>query len=258
MTLGWIQIGPYNIPSQYSGHCLTSTLKPVSARDCSSHFPESAEFRTLRDAVQKEDAKLHEQKTSLIRQVETAYSTGHYVTPANDNAVTLANRILGSDPQNQRMLAIKKDSLAKAMALAKDDVVRWKFDEAYSLFSALLNLAANESYFPFDVSQIKSEAEKVEFKSFPVDHDHAIRGNCSGKLRVNGIVITYVPSENSKDGFIESVTDIQQLESGDKLKIKFPLKLYKFEAKGAESKEDNRQKILLIYQALRRAAPNAK
>jgi hypothetical protein len=227
-------------------------------RQYQSFFVESAEFRNLRDTLRNEESKQLDQKSSLIRLAETAYSTGHYVIPANENAVTLANRVLNSDPQNQRMLAIKKDSLAKALALARDDVVRWKFDDASSLFSAILSFAAIENHFLFDVSQIKSEAEKVEFKSFAVNHNHTIVGNCSGKLRVNSIVVTYVPSGDSKDGFIERVADIQQLESGDKLKLKFPLKLFKFEAKGAENKEDNRQKIQQMYLTLRRVAPTAR
>jgi tetratricopeptide (TPR) repeat protein len=222
-----------------------------------NNFPESAEFKSVQETLRFEENKLHEQKASSIQKAEAAFAAGHYVTPAIENACSLASRVLSSDPQNQRMIAIKRESLSKALAQARERVVRWKFDEANSIYSAFISLASAEPSLPFDLAQIKGEAEKVDFASFPVLHDHIIHGNCAGKLRVNGYVVSYVPEDNSRDGFLEKVTNIEQIESGDKLKIKFPNKLFKFEANGVESKEDNRQKIQQIYQALRRVAPNA-
>jgi len=227
-------------------------------RQFQANFPESSEFRTVRDSLRSEETKLQEQKNTFIQRTEAAYSSARYITPANDNVVALASRVLSLDPQNSRMMALKRDSLIKATAQARELVKRWKYEEAHTLFQALLNLSSSESNFPLDIPQLKGEAEKTEFRSFSVIHDHGIVGSCSGRLRLNGYVITYVPTGDSKDGFIERIAEIQQIEPGDKLKIRIADRQYRFQANSAESKEDNRQKIQQIYQELRRLAPNAR
>jgi hypothetical protein len=224
-------------------------------RQFQANFPESSEFRTVRDSLRNEEARVQDQKNTLVQHTESAYASRRYVTPANENVVTLANRVLSLEPQNSRMMALKRESLRKAAEEAREMVKRWKYDDAYKLYQALLSLSSTESNFPLDIPQLKGEAEKIEFRTFPVIHDHGLVGSCSGTLRVNGYVISYVPAGDSKDGFIERITEIQQIETGDKLKLRIAGRQYRFQANGAESKEDNRQKIQLISQELRRLAP---
>jgi tetratricopeptide (TPR) repeat protein len=86
---------------------------------------------------------------------------------------------------------------------------------------------------------------------YPVIHDHVL-GSCTGSLRIDSKSIAFVPAEDSKDGFNFKLTDITGTELGDKLKIKFGNKIYRFKASLATNKEDNRGRLNAIYQLLAR------
>jgi hypothetical protein len=91
--------------------------------------------------------------------------------------------------------------------------------------------------------------DKLTFNAYSVVHDHTI-GSCTGRLRLNGYQITYVPSSDTKDGFVSRISDIVQVEPGDVLKIHLKNKTYKFHANGVKSSEDSRTKMADIGKQL--------
>ena len=93
------------------------------------------------------------------------------------------------------------------------------------------------------------QIERLEFTGYPVIHDHAL-GSCSGRLRMNAYVIAYVPSGDSKDGFSQKLTDILDAEPGDKLKLQFKGKTYRFQPNLTKNKEESRQKVQEILARL--------
>jgi hypothetical protein len=113
----------------------------------------------------------------------------------------------------------------------------------------LLYLSQNDSRFPFSSQDLKREVDKLEFTASPVVHHHTI-GSCSGRLRFNGYQIAFVPSGDSRDGFSQTLKEITQIEGGDKLKIQFKDKTYRFEISTAKSKEENREKISRMLERL--------
>src|SRR4030095_16823679 len=92
-----------------------------------------------------------------------------------------------------------------------------KFDEARTVFSALLSAAQSEGK-TATVHEMRAQIERLEFTAYPVIHDHTL-GSCSGRLRMNGYVIAYVASGDSKDGFSQKLSDILEVEPGDKLRL---------------------------------------
>ena len=137
----------------------------------------------------------------------------------------------------------------KASVQAQEWVQKGKFEEAGGIYSSLLYLSQNENRFPFNSQDLKREVEKLEFTASPVLHNHAI-GSCSGRLRFNGYLIAYVPSGDSRDGFSQPLKEISQLEGGDKLKVQFKDKTYRFEISTAKGKEENREKIQSMLERL--------
>jgi len=91
--------------------------------------------------------------------------------------------------------------------------------------------------------------EKLEFNAYPVVHDHTL-GSCSGRLRMNAYVIAYVPSGDSKDGFSQKLTDIVETEPGDKLKLQFKNKTYRFQPNLTKNKDESRHKVQEILAKL--------
>jgi hypothetical protein len=87
--------------------------------------------------------------------------------------------------------------------------------------------------------------------SYPVIHDHVL-GSCTGSLRLDSKSIAFLPAADSKDGFNFRLADITGTELGDKLKIRFNNKIYRFKAGSARNKEDNRSRLNAIYQQLAR------
>jgi tetratricopeptide (TPR) repeat protein len=230
----------------------------ILVQQVQAHLPETPELKNLRDAVKLEESKLMETWSSLLQKAESSMAAGRYVTPSGDNAVVYANRLLAIDSQNPRAIALKKDSLTKATAQAKEFVQSEKFDEARDAYFALLQLSSSESHSGLNAIELKRDLEKIEFATYPVVHVHSLMGSCTGRLRVNAYVMSFIPSGNSKDGFTEKLADIEVESPGDKLKLQVRNKTYRYEANLVKSKEENREKLEAIYQRLSELKAKAK
>ncbi len=217
-------------------------------RQLQEYFPASAELRSLRESIKTEDAGQLEARNALMQKLDSAMAHGNYVTPANDSALAYCNRLLASDGQNAKLLALRRDISNRASAQAKDLVSNEKFDEARSIFSALLTVALSEGK-TTTAQEMRAQIEKLEFSAYPVIHDHAL-GSCSGRLRMNSYVIAYVPSGDSKDGFSQKLTDIVEIEPGDKLKLQLKNKTYRFQPNLTKNKDESRQKVQEILAKL--------
>ncbi len=185
-------------------------------------------------------------------------SAGRYVTPANDNAFVYASRLLAIDSKNQRALALRKETLTKASAQAMEFTQFEKFDEAREVYSALLQLWSPEAHPSFTTAELKKELEKLEFTAYPVVHDHTLMGSCTGRLRVNAYVVSFVPSGNSKDGFSAKLADIETDPPNDKLRMQVRNKTYRFGANLAKKKEGKRERLETIYQRVTELKAKAK
>jgi len=210
-------------------------------RQLQEYFPASAELRSLRESIKTEDAGQLEARNALVQKLDSAMAHGNYVTPANDSALAYCNRLLASDSQNAKLLTLRRDISTRATAQAKDLLNNEKFDEARSVFSALLAAALSEGK-TAAAQETRAQIEKLEFSAYPVVHDHTL-GSCSGRLRMNAYVIAYVPSGDSKDGFSQKLTDIVDTEPGDKLKLQFKNKTYRFQPNLTRNKDESRQKV---------------
>jgi hypothetical protein len=218
------------------------------ARQLQEYFPASAELRSLRDSIKTEDAGQLELRNSLMQKLDSAMAHGNYVTPANDSALAYCNRLLALDGQNAKAAALKREIPIRASAQAKDLLGNDRFDEARSIFSALLANAQSEGK-TAAAQEMRAQLEKLEFSAFPVIHDHTL-GSCSGRLRMNAYVIAYVPTGDSKDGFSQKLTDIVEKEAGDKLKLQIKNRTYRFQPNPAKNKEENRHKVQEILSRL--------
>ena len=105
---------------------------------------------------------------------------------------------------------------------------------------------------------IKTSSSKLESSTptervsqvYSVIHQHVL-GRCHGELVISGRSIAFIPSENSKDSFKSSVSEIVGIEVGDTLKIKFKSKTYDFKV-NTRGKEANRAQVDAIYRRLTR------
>lgn len=86
---------------------------------------------------------------------------------------------------------------------------------------------------------------------YAVIHDHLV-GSCRGNLKISGEAIVFEPAEETRHGFVFKLTDIIGTERGDTLKIKFKHDIYRFKARFAKDKGDNRSKLAAIDQRLTR------
>jgi len=220
------------------------------AQQVQTHFPDSPELPVLRDGLKTEEAKLMETRSSLVQKAESAAAASRYVTPQNDNALLYANRLLAIDSQNQRALALRKESVAKAAAQARELIQTENFEEAREVYSALLQLSSSEARPQVPGTDLKKEIEKLEFSAYPVVHDHTLMGSCTGRLRVNAYAISFTPSGNSKDGFSAKLAEVEVESPGDKLKIMVRNKTYRYEANLVKNKQENREKLEQIYRRL--------
>jgi tetratricopeptide (TPR) repeat protein len=210
-------------------------------------FPASAELRSLRESFKTEDAGELEARNSLMQKLDSAMAHGNYVTPAGDNALAYCNRLLALDSQNAKA-GLKRDIVTRASAQAKDLVSNEKFDEARTVFSALLSVAQSEGK-TATVHEMRTQIERLEFTAYPVIHDHTL-GSCSGRLRMNAYMIAYVTSGDSKDGFSQRLGDILEAEPGDKLRLQFKNKTYRFQPNLTKNKDESRQRIQEILARL--------
>ena len=73
-------------------------------------------------------------------------------------------------------------------------------------------------------------------------HDHKL-GSCSGILRFNAYAVSYVPSGGSGDGFAESLDSIVLNDEGDRLKITYRDRTFRF-------RSENGNTVGAVYQQL--------
>ena len=183
-------------------------------------FNGSSEAKTISHKLEKEEGKQQSLAMSLLQKAESALIVGHYVTPDHENVLAYCNQTLKLDAQNRRALEMKKAVVLRAVAQARDWILRGRFDSARAYFASLDNFALNDSEFPYPKAELKQELQKLEFKSYPMVHEHRL-GSCSGKLRMNAYVISYVPSDDSGDGFTERLRSAVVAEDRDRLRISY-------------------------------------
>ncbi len=220
------------------------------ARQLQPYFADRSEFKNLRETLKMEESNAVEAKTSSVQKAETAMTAGRYVLPSSDNVVIYCNRVLSLDPLNPKALSMKRDSLNKASAQARDWAQQGKYDEARSTYLALLQFSQNDSSFPFNAKELKVEIDKLEFTTYAVLHDHTL-GNCVGRLKMNGYVLVYIPNGDPKCAFTQKISDVVQVEPGDKLKVQLRAKTYRFEPSPPSGKDDTREKINTMHQKLK-------
>jgi tetratricopeptide (TPR) repeat protein len=244
---------------EISRHLAASANRSLQAKDSAraatlvhqmeTYFPEAPELKGLRDGLKAEQARMGEARNSWMQKAEAAMASGHFVTPASDNAIAYCNELLALDPQNAKALELKKASTAKAPAQAKVWIQEGKYDEARAVYSALLYLPQSELQNLSSSQEIKTEIEKLTLNAHAVVHDHAL-GNCTGRLRFNGYQITYVPSSDSKDGFSAKISEVSLVESDDRLKIQIKGKTYRFQINGVKDPQEVRTRISSIQRQL--------
>jgi tetratricopeptide (TPR) repeat protein len=213
------------------------------------YFPETPELKALRDNIQTGETRLAEARNSWIQKAETAMTAGHYVIPANDNVAAYCSQLLALDPRNLKALELKKESFAKASVQAKSWVREGKYDDAKAIYSSLLYLSQNEGHFPFNTQELKAEVDRLTFSAYTVVHDHTI-GSCTGRLKFNGYQIAFVPSNDSKDGFAAKISEIVQVDDGDKLKLHFKGKTYRFQTHPPKNSQESQAKTSDIQKQL--------
>lgn len=214
-----------------------------------TYFPETPELKALIESIKAEEARLAETRNSWMQKAEAAMAAGHYVTPATDNVVAYCNQLLATQPQNSKVLELKKEGFTKAVSQAKALVQDGKYDEARAVYSVLLYLPQNEYAIPLSSADLKREIDRLTFSAYAVIHDHTI-GSCTGRLRFNGYQIAYLPSTDSKDGLVLKISEIVQIELGDKLKIQFKGKTYRFQDNAPKSTQESRARMGEILQRL--------
>ena len=183
---------------------------------------------------------------SWVQEAQSAMISGRYVMPPQDNVLVYCRRALAIDPQNTQAMLLKKESFVRAVSQAKEWTNRGKYDEARQLYSSLCYLSEQEDGFPYSVQELKQELDKLEFKAYPVIHQHTI-GSCTGRLRMNGYVVSFTPTAPSEEGFTERLTKVNVAATDDKLKLKVGDKTYRFRANTGEDIEERQKNLGNIY-----------
>ena len=217
-----------------------------------TYFPDSVEMKGMKESLNTEENRQNEIHQALLQKIDSLISRNNLVYPANENALSFANRILAAEPSNSKVLATKREILVKASEQASEMTRQLKFDEAREILSALLAAATNDGR---PVQEIRAKLNRLDFATYPVVHDHAL-GSCAGHLRVNGYVVEYVPTSESKDGFSERLSAVVQATSGDKLKLQFKSRSYKFQPNSVKDKMEIRQKVGEMERKINEAAGN--
>jgi hypothetical protein len=225
----------------------------AEARALLQHLPEaSAPVVELRNLMELAESEVQEQKTrvsSSLQKAESALLVGHYITPPDDNVVLHCNRGLSLEPQNQRLLALKKDVIQRSIAQARDWIQRGKFEQARACYSSLNYLAQNDPGFPVQRQWFQEEINKLEFTSYPVIHEHKF-GSCNGRLRMNAHVLSFVPSGDSSHGFTEALRNTVVREAGETLKVRLAGRNYEFHPNSNQESASNRQAFQAVYEQL--------
>jgi tetratricopeptide (TPR) repeat protein len=209
-----------------------------------------AEWKSLSEKLRVEEAKQQGLVLPWVQKAESALIFGRYVTPPDDNVLLYCNRALAADPQNQKVLALKKEVIGKSVAQAKEWIDRGKFDEARLFYSSLNYLSQNDNRFPISRQELQQELAKLEFSSYPVIHQHKL-GSCKGHLRMNGYVLSFVPAEDSVDGFTEKLMNVNLIGAGDDLKLEVKDKSYRFQLNVGQGKETQKAARPMYEQLMR-------
>ncbi|HVN78594.1 MAG TPA: PEGA domain-containing protein [Terriglobia bacterium] len=207
------------------------------------------EWRLMTEKLRAEQTKQQALVFPWVQKAETALIAGRYITPPDDNVLLYCNRALAIDPRNQRATTLKKDIIGRSVAQAKEWIEGGRFDEARLFYSSLNYLSQNDDHFPLSRQELQQELVKLEFVSYPVIHQHKL-GNCKGRLRMNGYVISYVPSESGSDGFSEKLKYVSIIDAGDELKLKVKDKSYRFELNTGQDKEASLKARKTLYEQL--------
>jgi hypothetical protein len=219
----------------------------VLVRQLQIYFADNQEIRNLIETYRVEEARQQQTVASWVQKAQLAMAFGRYVTPPGDNAFEYCNRALSAAPQNPSVLALKKESAERAIVDCRNLILEGRFEKAQMVYSVLYGYSQHENPFPYTAQELKAALDKLEFKSYPVVHDHKI-GNCSGKLSVNGYVISYEPRPDSTScGFLKRWSEISLDESGNRLRIKVNDKNYYFQSSPASAGANN---LKMIYQQM--------
>jgi hypothetical protein len=207
-----------------------------------SGFPTNSEVRTLSERLRLEVQKQQSLTASWIEKAEVAWIAGRYVTPPDDNVLVYCNQALKADPKNQRATNLKKEIVQRAVSQAKDWIQRGKFDAARLTYASMDYLAAGDDVFPYPKPSLKQELERLTFRNHTMVHEHKL-GSCSGTLRFNAYAVSYLPSGGSGDGFAESLDSIVINDEGERLKISYRDKTFRF-------RSENGKAVQAIYQQI--------
>jgi len=207
------------------------------------------ELKNLLELAETDVRKQQDLVSSSLQKAESALIVGHYVAPPDDNVVIHCNRGLGFDPQNQRLLELKKDVIHRSIAQARDWIQRGRFEQARASYSSLNYLSQNDTGFPVHQQWFQEELNKLEFTSYSVIHEHKF-GSCSGRLRMNAHVLSFVPSGDSFHGFTEPLRNIMVTETGETLKVRLDGKSYEFQANSNQDSASSRQAFQAAHEQL--------
>ena len=225
----------------------------AEARALLQQLPVSSEpIVELKNLIERAETDARRQQdlvSSALQKAESALILGRYVAPPDDNVVIHCNRGLSFDPQNQRLLALKKDVIQRSIAQAKDWIQRGRFEQARASYSSLSYLSQIDTGFPVRHQWFQEELEKLEFTSYPVIHEHKF-GSCTGRLRMNAHVLSFVPSGDSFHGFTVPLRNIMVTEPGETLKVRLDGKSYEFRANSNQDSASSRQAFQAVYEQL--------
>ncbi|MCI0420400.1 MAG: PEGA domain-containing protein [Acidobacteria bacterium] len=96
---------------------------------------------------------------------------------------------------------------------------------------------------------VQAEPERTELPIAQSVIHHHMLGSCTGRLKINGDRISFWSSGNPGDGFTRKITQIDNVELGDKLTIQFKGKTYRFEALARDNKS---QGLATFYEHIKK------
>jgi len=209
----------------------------------------AVQLKNLLEVAEADVQKQRDLVSSALQKAESALIAGHYITPPDDNVVVHCNRGLGFDPQNQRLLALKNDVIQRSIVQVRDWIQRGKFEQARASYSSLSYLSQNDTGFPVRRQWFQEELNKLEFASYPVIHEHKF-GSCSGRLRMNAHVLSFVPSRDSSHGFTEPLRSVMVTEGGETLRVRLVGKSFQFHPNSNQESGASRQAFQAVSDQL--------
>jgi len=204
-----------------------------------------------------EKAKAPVDRQSELADLETT-AKSLYDQGSLHEASQLCDAILERDPQNAFVLDLKEKIRNHEIRPDRSNTLtqnnHGKSQEERVSNTEVSSSLRKQSPAPVGVrsaaSKTKVQQQHPKALSYSVIHDHFL-GGCSGNLRISRELIVFAP-ENTGHGFIFKPTDIIGTELGDTLKVRFKDDMYRFKARFARDKEDNRSKLAAIDQRLTR------